>query len=212
MYSFDYVVDYEIPNREKQTTDTVKVAFHKEGKYLWSNSDFIAKSLGQGFLSNNPKVENSLTSNIVFELETGDLIVGLENDDTAMMMKLNAGQFLKQDNLAKMDDIALKVISTGQTNVVMGSEYPIYEIYPSNNPGSSMLMTIDDSKDINSTAIFQYIVEMVAGKKLNKPLTKDLPKGLIIKVEQNGNQLLSAIRINEEKKTIHYDYYLGEKL
>ena len=76
--TFDYTVDYELPNNRKQTIDTITIGYEKTGRYLWSDFEGLAKEFAKDVFKKNNLENQDTESNIIFDSETTMVYVSLK--------------------------------------------------------------------------------------------------------------------------------------
>ena len=76
----DYLVDYEILNNQGIVTDTIKIGYSKDGKYLWTDYRTLGVEFTKRVLKNNNNSASGNTeTNILYNANSTDVILSLKN-------------------------------------------------------------------------------------------------------------------------------------
>ncbi len=205
----DYIVDYVIPNKRKQSKDTISVGYDKSGKFLWTNYKELAKEFSKALFKNNSEsILGDSNSNLILETQTADIIFSFKSNDNVIFFKVNLNAFIpiKNDN-AINEDIALITEKTEQTTTILGNKYTDYALYPNTEPQSKIFATFDETLPVNNNLLFQKFLELMLQKTNSQgSISSNLPNGLILKINDGNTSLIEAIKINKSKKTIHINY------
>lgn len=205
----DYVVDYVIPNKKKQTKDTISIGYEKTGKYLWTNYKELANEFSKALFKNNSKtVLANSNSNLILETETADIIFAFESDKNVMFFKVNLNTIIPiKNNDAMNEDIVLISEKTDQTTNILNKEYKNYALYPNTEPQSKIFATFDENLPVDNNILFQKFLELMIQKTNSEgSISSNLPKGLILKITDGNSSLIEAIKVHKVKKTININY------
>lgn len=205
----DYIVDYLIPNKKKQTTDTISIGYDKSGKFLWTDYTELAKTFSKKLFKNNSEaiLANS-KSNLILETETTQLFFSFKSDDNIIFFKLNLNAFIPiNQNDALNENIVLVSEKTEQTTNILNNDYTDYALYPDNEPESKIYATFDETLPVDNNFLFHGFLELMLQKTSSKgSISSNLPKGLILKISDGNVNLIEAIKVTKGKKTIHINY------
>ncbi len=205
----DYIVDYVIANKKKQSKDTISIGYDKSGKFLWTNYKELAKEFSKALFKNNSEsILADSNSNLILETETADIIFSFENNNNVIFFKINLNAFIPiKNNDAINEDIVLISEKTDQITTILNKEYNDYALYPDTEPQSKIFATFDESLPVNNNLLFQKFLELMMQKTNSQgSIASNLPNGLILKVNDGNTSLIEAIRINKSKKTININY------
>jgi hypothetical protein len=202
----DYTVDYAVPSKRKKTVDTISIGFNKEGKYLWTNYNELAVGLAQSLFKDRSKDFSSAKSNIIYNTETGSLILLFELDDNDIYFNLKIDNFLP--GIGNNDEsLTLITEEVGETIEVLGKDVEVYNMFPSNDPEDVITIATDKDYEVSNNQIFKKLFEIAfQSDDINTELTPDVPDGLILKIIEKDKTMIEAIRVNDKKKTIKINY------
>ncbi|WP_296313276.1 hypothetical protein [Winogradskyella sp. UBA3174] len=204
----DYVVDYTIPSKGNKTIDTISIGFDKNGKYLWTNYNELALGLAKSMLKNSSEDFVNAKSNIIFNTEDGTLTLVFELNKNLIYFNLSLDSFIPVRR-SNGDENSLDLITenTGETIKVLGKDVKVYNMFPSENPDDVITMATDKDYNVNNNQIFKKIFEIAFQKSgLEDESMPNIPSGLIMKVIENNNTMIEAIKVNDKKKTIKINY------
>lgn len=205
----DYVVDYVIPNKRKQSKDTISIGYDKDGKYLWTNYREFTKEFTNAFLQNSGETEiPGSNSNLILETKTTDIFFNFEGNDIALFFKVNLNTFIPVDKSDAINDhVVLVSEKTDRTSSIINSEFMDYALYADKEPESIIYANFDEDLPVNNNFIFQKFLELMMKKTDSEgSITTNLPKGLILKINDGNTTMLEAIKIHKEKKVIDINY------
>ncbi|WP_296385146.1 hypothetical protein [Winogradskyella sp.] len=201
----DYTVDYLIPNKEG-IKDTISIGYNMDGKFLWTNSTALAESLAKSMIP-NPDLYKKANSNIIYNTTTKEIVMDINIDENQIFFKINIGLFIpKKGNVTNVEDMNLITESTDVTTKVLDKEVNIFTIYPEGKEIDQIEVAIDKDYKMNNNIIFQRLFEIAAIATGEKILSSDIPDGLILKIGDNNQTLIEAIKVNTTKKTININY------
>ena len=205
----DYVVEYIIPNKKKQTIDTISIGYDKSGKFLWTNYKELTKEFSKALFKNNSEsILSESNSNLILETETADIIFSFKNNNDIIYFKVNLSTFipLENDN-ALNEDIVLISERTEQTSTIFNREFTDYALYPDTKPENKLFATFDEKRPVNNNFLLQKFLELMMQKTSSQgSFTSNLPEGLILKISDGNTSLIEAIKINKSKKTININH------
>lgn len=206
--TIDYTVDYLIPNDRKGTSDTITIGYSKNGKHLWTNSEYLAKDLGKKMFKSNSKMLENADLNIIYDSENAMLIMHFQSGKNGMFMTMDLEVLMsKQVGYSEEDEFELLSNATNESITVVGHEATIYDLYPSNKPTDIISVAFDESLEINNNMLFKTLFELIFSSQLNSNLLDiNLPNGLILQASNKGITMMEAYNINTTKKTINLNY------
>lgn len=202
-FQIDYVVDYLVPNKN-QVMDTVSVGFAKDGKYLWTNYEGLAKELAGGIGNNLTLQKNA--SNLIYNSETGKVNLVVKLEGLEMYMGVDIASLLPGANSENSinENVQIDFKSNNINWTIDGKEYPTFDIYADIEPNESFSMGIDISRAVNNTYLFNNFLQLMLKATLsNGTISTKLPNGIILGIkDQAGNEIISAIRVENSTKKI----------
>lgn len=200
--TFDYEVDYEIVGGIKGK-DTIKVAFDKAGRYVWTN---YAK-LANDYTFINQEYLPKFSANIIYDVKQDKVYMQLNNKEYSFFFKMSLANILPKGSgfSESFDMIAAK---TSNMTSIMGKQYPYYKIYPSNKTAENDKINVvfDETYPIDNNSVFQGFIDILSDKKNNNTIIGlDLPKGLILQVASPSPKeevFFKAIAVKKISRTI----------
>ncbi|WP_299333900.1 hypothetical protein [uncultured Psychroserpens sp.] len=206
--TIDYTVDYIIPNNRKGTADTITIGYSKNGKHLWTNSEYLAKDLGKSMFKSNSKMMENADLDIIYDSENSILIMHFESGKNDMFINMDLETLMtKQISFNEDDEFELISENTKESIDVAGHKTTIYDLYPSNKPSDIISVAFDESIEIQNNTLFKSLFELIfAAEGSANLLGMNLPNGLIMKATNKGNTMIEAYKIDTRKKTININY------
>ncbi|MEH6535483.1 MAG: hypothetical protein V7719_03755 [Psychroserpens sp.] len=206
--TIDYTVDYVVPNKRKQTVDTLTVGYTKSGRYIWTDSKSLAKDLGKSIFRRNPELLETADLGIIFDTEEGILMMCFESGKNKLFFNLELSTIIP-DTMTLDEDEEFELVSesTGEQITLLDKTATVYDIYPSNKVSEAISVAFDESVSINNNQVFKKIFEVVlASEGSSGMLGLVIPEGLIMRVTENERTLLEACNIDSTTKKIHINY------
>ncbi|MCH2196120.1 hypothetical protein [Kordia sp.] len=201
--TFDYEVSYEIKDRTKGT-DTIKVAFDKSGRYLWTNYSKIAD--GYSFMFLKPKNENlpNFLSSIIYDTQSTKFYISIYNKELSFFMKVDLLSMVPKSPQEINEPINLIADKSSETIPVLNKERTIYKIYPSSEPEEKNKLDVvfDVSYPVNNNIVFGGLFNTMFISDNELSVKMDLPQGIILYVAEKNKPLLKAISIKKISRTI----------
>lgn len=209
--TIDYTVDYTIPNNRKNTTDTISIGYQKNGKYIWTNSKALAKSLGKSLFKRNPDMLKDSELSIIFDTEHTVIMMSFKSGKNQLFFNFELETFLPKTSTSftNNEDREFELISenTNESIDILDNTATIYEIYPSNKPSEIISVAFDESIAIENNTLFKKVFELVFAAEGNSSLLgMNMPNGLIMQVTEKEETLIEAHKIDSTTKTININY------
>lgn len=206
--TIDYTVDYLIPNKRKNTSDTISVGFSKDSKYIWTNSKSLAKDLGRSMFRRNPEILDNADLGIIYDTEKAVIMMCFQSGKNQLFFNFEISTFLpypQANNTA--EEFELLSDNTHETINIADREATNYNIYPSNKESDLMTVAFDESISIQNTQLFNKIFELMFESNLGSSLLRiHIPDGLIMKVSNKGETMIEAYKVDTSTKTININY------
>ncbi|SHG39587.1 hypothetical protein [Winogradskyella jejuensis] len=205
----DYTVDYVVPNKKTQSMDTISIGYNKEGKFLWTNSDALAKKFTENNFMSKVNSNNGASVDLVYD--------ALDNRFLLSMLIGNSEFFANMDieSVVPIDDkdgfhenISLITTPISITESLFGKELSVYEFYPREEPNEGLRILFDESLPCkNNTYVSGIINLMLNMTQSTGKIDFDLPEGLFLKAyDFDDNLLIEAINLDTNKKTLFINY------
>ncbi|WP_111683715.1 hypothetical protein [Winogradskyella tangerina] len=200
----DYTVEYLIPKRLSSAVDTVKVGFDKDGKYLWTDSDFLAKDLARSVFEGNDTLLENAELNIVLDTENLTMMLFFNSGKNEMYMNVEISNFFPVQPLGEESkEFELIAEPTGETKTILNKAIEVYEVFPSNDPNDSVNFGFDNTIEVNNAKLFERFFSLIfAAEDKLKLKSIDFPNGLILSISDDGETILEANSIDTKTKTI----------
>lgn len=205
--TFDYTVDYTVPNKRQQSIDTITVGYEKSGRYLWSNFEGLAKEFAKDvFKKSNFDTKNS-ESNIIYDSETTMVYVSLKMNKSLVYFAISLEDIIPANNDPLNEDIFINSTITSEVFSLNNNEYPEYAVSPSSEPNQSVMVAINKDYKVDNNKIFKKFLELMLAKtQSNGNIAIDLPEGLILSIRDDNQSLLEAIKLDNTKKQIQINH------
>lgn len=204
----DYTVQYLIPKKRSTEVDTVSVGFNKEGKYLWTDSKFLAKDLAKSFFKNKEDLLNNAELNIVLDTENLTLMLFFNSGDNVMFMNLELSNLVPLPPPSKNNkDIELIAEPTGDVIKILDKKAEVYDVYPSNDPNDSVYFAFDTSIEVKNNRLFEKFFSLFfAAEDNSKMKSLNFPNGLLLSISDEDETIITANAIDTTTKTITLNY------
>ncbi|WP_299123239.1 hypothetical protein [uncultured Winogradskyella sp.] len=200
----DYVVDYEIPSKRNSTVDTISIGFNKDGKYIWTNHNALALSLAKSLVKNSSQDYSKAESDLILDTEEGILTLIFKLDRNIIFFSLSLETFLPNSN---EEDLDLITEDSGEIITVLEKEIAVYNMFPSNKPEDVISIATDKAFNVNNNLIFKKFFEIAFKKSgFSDNSAPTIPSGLIMKIMEDGNTMIEAVKVDNTKKTIKINY------
>jgi len=205
-FTIDYTVKYLIDNAKKATKDTITIGFEKEGKYIWSNYKGLAAEFASEIMPGLGAIPDG-TSNFVYASETNKFYMAVFLGPLNMMMDMDIAMVM-QGTFSEDDKFNEKVVlESRQTSNMFsfnGGKYPTYEIYADVEPDSAMTFAVDESKEMNNSALLMSFIQlMISATDSSGDIQGELPEGIILSImDSDKRPLLEAIDVDTKPRKI----------
>lgn len=206
--TIDHIVDYIVTNNQKGKNDSISVGFSEDGKYIWTNSKFLAKDLGKSIFNNKPELLNNSDLDIIYNTETSAIMLCFKSGENKMFMNILLSTFMPATNNPNaQEEFALISEKTGETLNILNRNTNVYSIFPSNKTEESISIAFDQSIEIKNNKLFKKLFAIIFESEGGSNLFDiDIPNGLIMKVFNQGQTVLEAYNFNSNTKTITINY------
>lgn len=207
----DYSVDYLIPSARTQKTDTVTIGFDKTGKYIWTDSEYLAKDLGRSIFKGREDLSENSKLGIILNTETTTVQLFYSSGDNEMYMNMALSSLIP---LPKGSEEEFELISKNTTKTinVAGHDAAVYEVYPSNDEAEKIKLGLDESFDINNNQLFKKLFQLFFAAEGSSSMNDiNLPNGLILNISNQGEVLIEAYNINTKPKIFNINYSITVK-
>ena len=207
--TIDYTVKYLIPKKgNSSATDTITVGFEKDGKYIWTNSKSLAKDLGRSILRRNNQLLEESELAIIYDTENASLMMCFKSGKNEFFMNFELSAIIPGP-MPRDGEEEFELISenTKETISIAGRKATFYDVYPSHKEGEALSLAVDESTKVNNNLLFKKFFElMFASEDNSKMLGFNIPDGLIMKVENKGETMIEAHKVDTTQKTININY------
>ncbi|MEM6721245.1 MAG: hypothetical protein AAF611_18100 [Bacteroidota bacterium] len=200
----DYIVDYALGSEGKK--DTIQVAYSKNGRYVWSNFDVFQSVFSKSFSPFGPeKMFMGGKTNIIFDAKTLQLYFHFNNENNAMFMKVDFNDIIPQRyfNTEKQKEIEFISEKLDEEITVLGKSYAVYNIYPTSESNNDLSAVLDKKYPVDNTMLFGNFFTLLMKKMDGDTVSSvDIPKGLILYLRNNTDQILEAIAVKKINRRI----------
>ncbi len=203
----DYSVTYEIPNKRKQTTDTITVSFNKEGTYLYANAPVLGDQFASTMFKRSQMDASSMDSHFILDTKKAIVYMEVSFNDSFVFFKMNMDDLLpmKKDPLNK--EVELIAEKTSEVSLLFGKERSVYSIYPSSEPDKPINVIFDKEHSVDNNTIFKKFIQMMLNKtESNGSIDFNLPNGLLLQAAAKGKVVLKAIDIDTNPVEINFSH------
>jgi len=204
---FDYTVTYEIENAGK-ANDTILVSYNKEGTYIYTNAQIFTKNVFNEFLYYKTDY-SSASSNIILDTQSGELYFYLNFEESIFFFKTSINNFIPTDynDISEDEETFITSEKKKEKSMFFGKEYPIYSVFPTNEPEDAIDIVFDESIYINNNNLFNRLFNLM-GDTMNKDknMTIDIPNGIILAIYEKNENIIKAIDLNTNPFTINISH------
>lgn len=206
--TFDYEVTYEIPDTTKGK-DTIKIAFDKSGRYLWTDYSKISDRYAFLLSQSETLQEDDMSINIIYDTETTKVYMNLYSSHFSFFMKMNLTALLPNRMASRPFSESFEMLTekSSKKASLLGKEYPVYKVYPENFDGEKDKINIVFGEDfpVNNNTIFKSFLDLMTNDDNDAGIKTNFPKGIILQVASPSPKeevLVKAINVKKVSKTI----------
>ncbi|PVW16384.1 hypothetical protein [Marixanthomonas spongiae] len=205
--TFDYSVTYEIPNKRKNTTDTITVSYNKEGSYIYTSAPILASQLGARMFKQTQMDLSSMNSHIILDTQKAILYMDLSFNENIFFFKMDMKDMLPPMNNPLNQEVALISEKTSESDVLFGKERDVYSIYPSTEPDKPITVVFDAEHKVDNNAIFKEFLQLMLYKTQSKgSIDFNLPQGLLLKATVKDKVVLKAIAMDTKPLEVNFSH------
>ncbi len=210
----DYTVDYILPNRKKQTTDTITIGFNKDGKYLWTNDKILSAKISS----------NNLFGKYLNDGKSGINLIYCPNEDRVLLVAdMGTSKFYADLDMNMIspfgpedgfdDTVAMITEKSEKQETILGKNCSTYDMYPDDEPAQGLKVLIDENTKCNNNNYLSQFVDLMLKLTYSQGnITVNIPNGLVLKVlDENDNTLIEAIKVDTKKKTLVINHSIQTK-
>ena len=211
--SVDYIVEYLIPNKRQATIDTVKIGLDKSGRYIWTDSEYLAKDLAKSMFSGKENMMKNSELAIILDTKNMSVMLFFNSGENEMYMNMSLYNFFPVSGSSDAESFELISENTNEKVSVADREGIVYNIYPSNETSEKIAVVFDESIDVNNNKLFNNFFKLVFAAEGGSVLNDlELPNGLILNISNKGETFVEAIKIQTERKTftINHSFKITE--
>ena len=212
--TIDYTVDYHIPKKNKTEVDTVSIGFDKSGRYLWTDSEFLAKDLGRSIFRGKEELLKDAQIGIIIDTEKLTITLFFKSGDNDIYMNVALDAIIPISKSTKTEnEFELLSEPTGETITVLDREIEVYSIYPSNKPNDTVYFALDKELEVNNSKLFNNFLSLFFASEANSQMKGlNFPNGLILNISDDGKTILEAHKLETTTKTItiNHSYKITE--
>ena len=209
----NYKVQYEFTNKNK--LDTLEIRFNKEGTYLYTDNDYLAKDLARSIYSASRNSQYETQIDIILDVKDDFVFINFEGGKNRIYFQMDINDFLPKsnspvssiDSIINTKEISIICEKTAETTIFNGKEYPFYRIYPDAEADKPILVAFDTSKEFTINTLFNSLVSKVIASSNERIKPAKIQEGIIIEVKDHNNKtLIRALEIKDELKSISINY------
>ncbi|MFP4846361.1 hypothetical protein [Winogradskyella sp. PE311] len=212
--TIDYTVEYLIPKKNKTETDTVSIGFEKNGRYLWTNSEYLAKDLGRSIFRGKEQLLKDAEIGIILDTEKLTITLCFSSGENEIYMNVALNTIIPIPNSNNASE-SFELLSepTGEMIKVVNREAEIYTVFPSNKPDDTIYFALDKEFKVDNTKLFDNFLSLFFAAEENAEMkASNFPNGLILNILDDGKSVIKAHKIDTKKKTItlNHSYKITE--
>ncbi|BAO74482.1 hypothetical protein [Winogradskyella sp. PG-2] len=212
--TIDYTVDYLVPKKNKTEVDTITIGFDKDGRYLWTDSEYLAKDLGRSMFRGKEELLKDAEIGIILDTEKLKITLFFSSGDNEIYMNVALDAIVPIRNSNKPSEtFELQSETTGDTIKVLDRETEMYILFPSNKPDDSVYVGVDKELKVDNTKLFDNFLSFFFAAEENSEMKAlNFPNGLILNISDDGKTIIEAHKINTNTKTItlNHSYKITE--
>jgi len=208
--NLDYTVSYEIPS-VKKGKDTLNISFDKEGKYLFTDTNILAKDLARKVFRTNLTLINNSKISLLFDIKKELAYINFTSGLNHLFLQIDINSFLpnkpvRQDSI-ESKEVQLNSKQTNEKALVMNTEYNLYKIYTSGEVEQPVYVAFDESNSFNINNLLYLFFEKLALTESNLVKPKNIGKGIIMQIKNHkGDEILTAINVLKQQKKIEFNH------
>ncbi|EDP69940.1 hypothetical protein FBALC1_10422 [Flavobacteriales bacterium ALC-1] len=212
--TIDYTVDYIIPKKNTTQADTVSIGFDKNGRYLWTDSEYLAKDLGRSIFRGKEELLKDAEIGIILDTEKLTITLFFSSGDNEIYMNVALDAIIPIRNSNKPGEtFELLSETTGDTIKVLDHEVEVYSVFPSNKPDDTIYIGFDKELKVDNTKLFDNFLSLFFAAEENSEMKAlNFPNGLILNISDEGQTIIEAHKIDTNTKTItlNHSYKITE--
>lgn len=194
-YRLDYTATYLVPKSQ----DTVQISVGDKGKFLYSKSKLVAKSLKSVTQRFQPKTQDENTEvGLMMNLETLFMLMQMNVGDNTVIGHVNLAPFMNRGKtIDSTKTQTLKATKTDRSFRMGLAEVPLYAVAPDHKPDDILYLGFDPGYPLDYNTFFPSILSAAAGEMMQL----DIPSGMVVYAEtKTGEVLLELIHIENNKR------------
>ncbi|MEM6895162.1 MAG: hypothetical protein AAF554_15815 [Bacteroidota bacterium] len=194
-YHLDYTATYLVP----KSHDTVQISVGDRGKFLYSKSKLVAKSLKSVTQRFQPKTQDENTEvGLMMNLETLFMLMQMNVGDNTVIGHVNLAPFMNRGKtIDSTKTQTLKATKTDRSFRMGLAEVPLYAVAPDHKPDDILYLGFDPGYPLDYNTFFPSILSAAAGEMMQL----DIPSGMVVYAEtKTGEVLLELIHIENNKR------------
>ncbi len=195
----DFELDYEVEYWAPKSKDTIKIAIGKDGRYLYTDSEVVAKSFGSITRRFQPaKGKEDADLKLLFDMETTFMLMDIKIGQNTVIANVDLSQFMNRGGLVDSTETGyLKASPTALKVDNNGKKYKLFAVAPDSKPEDIIYMAFDEKYPVDYNQYFSRMISMATGERINI----DLPKGVLVYVEdKKGDVMLELISVKKKKQ------------
>ena len=212
--TIDYTVDYLIPKKNGIEIDTVSIGFNKTGRYLWTNSEYLAKDLGRSIFNGQEVLLKDAEIGIILDTENLTVTLFFSSGENQIYMNVALNAIIPiPDPSSSSKTFELVAEPTGENITVLDREIEVYSVFPSTDQNDTVYFAFDDTIDMDNNKLFgNFLSLFFASEENTKMESLNFPNGLILNISDDGQTVVEAHKINTKRKTItlNHSYKITE--
>lgn len=194
-YHLDYTATYFVP----KSKDTVQISVGDNGKYLYSNSKLVAKSLKRVTQRFQPKTQDEDTKvKLMLNMETLFMLMQMKVGKNVVIGHVDLGPFMNRGKtIDSTKTQTLKATKTDRSFRMGLAEVPLYAVAPDHKPDDILYLGFDPGYPLDYNTFFPTMLSAAAGEVMEL----DIPSGMLVYAEtKTGEVLLELINIENNKR------------
>jgi len=205
--TIDYSVQYTIPSKYKKVADTVTIGFDKNGKYLWTDSEYLARDFGKSIFKGKESLLQNAEMSIVFDTENGAIMLFFTSGKNEMYMNIELSSIIPLPENSEDNNFELISESSNETITVAGREAVVYDVFPSNKESDKISLAFDESINLNNNKLFKKFFELIFAAEGSSTMEDiNLPNGLLLRISSNNETMIEATQVDTKIKTLKFNY------
>lgn len=194
-FELDFSAEYWAP----KSKDTVKVKVGNKGRYIFTDSEQIAKAFGSLTRRFQPaRGKENATLQLLFDMETTFMLMNIQIGSNTVMAHIDLSQFMNRGN--PIDSTTVRNLTAAPTALKIenrGKRYKLFAVAPDNKPDDVLHIAFDEKYPIDYGQYFSKLMSFATGELFQVKV----PEGLPVYVEdEKGEVILELLSVKKNRQ------------